>query len=318
MALDLDATEGRTVALVEETWTIGELAAAAGVTARTIRHYEAEGLLSPERTEAGHRRFDATAAGRLYEIVALRSVGLGLPEVRAVLTSDDSDEALRAIARRQLADLDEREQATRTLRSRLEELAATDPPTPTLALEATAMTIALDRITTRQGDDGTTSLAGTGRLAKDDARVEALGAIDELNAQLGLAVWHHDARATHRAALVEAQHRLFDIGGALARPESPAEVVTDDDVRALEAVIEALVAEQAPLTSFVLPGGGPYAAQLHATRTACRTAERRVVALAEGSGSAVRYLNRLSDLLFVLARDAAEDDVLWERRRPAV
>ncbi len=324
MGLDPDATADRTVAGVDAvddrpTWSIGELAAAASVSVRTIRHYEAEGLLMPAaRTRAGYRRFDADAAGRLYRVVALRSLGLGVAEVRDLLAAPDPDAALRATAARHIEALDRQVVAAHDLRDRLAALVATDDPSPTDLLEATAMTVNLDRITTRTGDDGSTSVAGR-RVRKDHARVEALGAVDDLNAQVGGAACHPDAPADHVSVLVEVQQRLFDLGADLASRRDGPGRVRAEDVTGLEQQVADLTAGQAPLTSFILPGGGPYPALLHVCRTACRTAERRVVTVADGDGTAVppaalHYLNRLSDLFFVLARDASTTEVLWEPR----
>jgi cob(I)alamin adenosyltransferase len=164
------------------------------------------------------------------------------------------------------------------------------------------------KIYTRTGDDGSTGLLGPGRVPKSAPRVEAYGAVDELNAVLGV------ARALDTGALLgtelgEIQATLFQLGAELAARE-PAllealERIADDDVTALERWIDRLDAGLSPLASFVLPGGEPLAAQLHVARTVCRRAERRVVALAREESvepRLVRYLNRLADLLFVMAR----------------
>lgn len=187
------------------------------------------------------------------------------------------------------------------------------------------MTVELNRITTRAGDRGRTNLASGPRVPKDHANVEALGAVDELNAQVGIALAQPGVPEHHRPILAQVQQRLFDLGADLAHPDGAigGPVVGDDQVRQLEAVITPLTEALPPLTSFVLPGGGLYAAHLHACRTACRTAERRVVAIGTAAGrvedeprpqeAALRYLNRLSDLFFVLAREAsAGDEVVWE------
>ncbi len=164
------------------------------------------------------------------------------------------------------------------------------------------------KIYTRTGDDGTTGLLGAGRVAKHDARVEAYGSVDELNAVLGV------ARALDPAKLVDGplariQVTLFQIGAELAAsdPRMLAALarVSDGDVAELEALIDRLEAELPPLTRFILPGGTPLAAHLHLARTVCRRAERRVTALAAREAvepRLVRWLNRLADLLFVMAR----------------
>lgn len=167
-------------------------------------------------------------------------------------------------------------------------------------------------IYTGGGDRGETGLFGGGRVSKDDLRVEAYGAVDELNASLGL------ARATGLpgeigALVARIQEELFVLGADLATPPD-ATVRADRVVRlkagaakALEPVIDRLDAALPPLRTFILPGGSPAGAALHLARTVCRRAERRVVTLARASGvspEAIVYLNRLSDLLFVMARSA--------------
>jgi cob(I)alamin adenosyltransferase len=164
------------------------------------------------------------------------------------------------------------------------------------------------RIYTRAGDDGTTQLLGPGRVPKDDARVAAYGAVDELNAALGVALTH-PLDADLRAELAAIQGDLFTVGAELATPpgrESAAlPRVPDDWAGRLEGWIDRREAELPPLRTFILPGGTPAAAALHLARAICRRAEREVVRLdrAEPVGGALlRYLNRLSDYLFVLAR----------------
>ena len=181
------------------------------------------------------------------------------------------------------------------------------------------------RIYTRTGDAGETSLAGGSRVPKDDARVAAYGDVDEANAAIG------SARATPPAEfddglLAGIQRDLFAIGGALAsrdpaalRPEQRTKLgVTAERIRALEQAIDEAERELAPLRQFVLPAGTPKAAALHLARTVCRRAERSTVRLAHEQPVAPEilvYLNRLSDLLFVLARranaDARVPDVTW-------
>jgi cob(I)alamin adenosyltransferase len=165
------------------------------------------------------------------------------------------------------------------------------------------------KIYTRTGDDGTTGLIGPGRVRKSDARVEAYGSVDELNAALG-AVGALDTGGWFAGVLGVAQARLFVIGATLAttgETRAQVEQMDDADIAGLEAAIDTLEAELAPLTQFILPGGTPLAAELHRARTVCRRAERRVVALAgqhSTDGRVLRYLNRLADLLFVMARTA--------------
>ncbi len=185
------------------------------------------------------------------------------------------------------------------------------------------------RIYTGTGDDGTTGLFGGGRVTKDALRVEAYGTVDELNSVLGLAVASlppGDQAAALGTLLTRLQSQLLDLGAELATlPENLRRAagqrvprVTADTVAALEGEIDRYTAALPPLTNFILPGGSPGAATLHLARTVCRRAERLVVALQRQSEVApltVVYLNRLSDLLFTLARAAnaaaGVSDVPW-------
>jgi cob(I)alamin adenosyltransferase len=175
----------------------------------------------------------------------------------------------------------------------------------------------LSKITTRTGDSGETGLGDGARVAKDSARVAALGDIDELNSAIGLAL-AEGLPEELRTVLVQVQHDLFDLGGELSIPGHS--VLKDAQVEALEAQLESWNAELAPLKEFILPGGSRAAAMAHVARTVCRRAERTLVSLgrAEPVGDAARrYLNRLSDLLFVagrrLNRAAGGGDVQWQR-----
>ena len=179
--------------------------------------------------------------------------------------------------------------------------------------------VTLSRIYTRGGDEGRTSLGDGARVAKHSPRVEAYGTVDEANATIGLARLHTTGEAD--AMLARIQNDLFDLGADLCRPGADVEDgrlrVIDSQVARLEREIDAMNAELAPLRSFVLPGGTPASAFLHLARTVVRRAERLEVALAENEAvnpAAIRYLNRLSDHLFVLARhlnDKGRRDVLW-------
>ncbi|PWB95094.1 cob(I)yrinic acid a,c-diamide adenosyltransferase [Methylosinus sporium] len=185
--------------------------------------------------------------------------------------------------------------------------------------------VRLDKIYTRGGDAGATSLIGGQRRRKDDLRVEAYGAVDETNAAVGLARLATGEDAALDAMLARIQNDLFDLGAELATPVAPGETlpehslaIVQSQVDRLEREIDALNAPLAPLKSFVLPGGTAAAAHLHLARTVSRRAERIMVALAnapdESVGeTALRYVNRLSDFLFVAARYANKDagDVLW-------
>lgn len=184
--------------------------------------------------------------------------------------------------------------------------------------------VVLNRIYTRTGDKGTTALAAGGRRPKHDLRIEAFGTVDETNACIGMVRLHTQGLPID-AMLSRIQNDLFDLGADLATVETgkplPYEPlrITQGQVDRLEQEIDALNGELSPLRSFVLPGGTPAAAALHLARTVCRRAERLVVALSEKadekvSPETVKYLNRLSDFLFVASRyvnDKGALDVLW-------
>ncbi|KAA0011258.1 cob(I)yrinic acid a,c-diamide adenosyltransferase [Billgrantia pellis] len=180
--------------------------------------------------------------------------------------------------------------------------------------------VKLTRIYTRTGDKGDTGLGDGSRVAKHDLRVEAFGTVDETNAVIGLAQLH--AEGELHDVLARVQNDLFDVGADLCTPEQEAPKypplrVTAAQVESLESRIDAYNAELATLRSFILPGGTPLAAHLHLARTVTRRAERLVTALMieqSVNPEVLRYLNRLSDLLFVLARRAngnGDNDVLW-------
>jgi cob(I)alamin adenosyltransferase len=172
------------------------------------------------------------------------------------------------------------------------------------------------KIYTRTGDDGTTGLLGPGRVPKSAPRVEAYGSVDELNAALGVAR-SLDAGGWVTGEIAAIQGRLFSLGAELAAtataPLAKVDRIAQADVEALEQIIDRLESELPPLVNFILPAGHVLAAQLHLARTVCRRAERRVVALTETAPVEpllVQYLNRLADLLFVMAR--------WCNRRAGV
>lgn len=177
----------------------------------------------------------------------------------------------------------------------------------------------LTKIYTRTGDDGTTGLGDGSRVPKDDARIEALGTVDELNSCLGVLL-AEPLDEDLRACLTEIQHDLFDLGGELSIPGY--EAIRADQVSALERVLERYNAALEPLKEFILPGGTRSAALCHVARTVCRRAERRLAPLASekpNTSYSLQYLNRLSDLLFVLARvlnrRQGGADVLWQKNR---
>ena len=176
----------------------------------------------------------------------------------------------------------------------------------------------LSKITTRTGDDGTTGLADGSRLSKDSPRIEAIGAVDELNSQIGLLLTE-TLPAAARAGLATIQHDLFDLGGELALPQRPA--ITEAQVVRLETLIGQFNTDLPPLKEFILPGGCRAAALCHVARTVCRQAEAVCVRLNHAeplSTFLLQYLNRLSDLLFVLTRvinrDSGQAETPWQRQ----
>jgi cob(I)alamin adenosyltransferase len=185
--------------------------------------------------------------------------------------------------------------------------------------------VVLSKIYTRTGDDGTTALGSGRRVAKYDLRVECYGTLDETNAAIGLARVHTSATIpTLDGMLARIQNDLFDLGAELCYPDESKDArgrlsVSDAQVERLEGEIDALNRELQPLRSFVLPGGTPAASFLHLARTVSRRGERLMVALASRPNepvgdAALRYINRLSDFLFVAARyanDKGKSDVLW-------
>ncbi|MCK5382629.1 MAG: cob(I)yrinic acid a,c-diamide adenosyltransferase [Gammaproteobacteria bacterium] len=177
----------------------------------------------------------------------------------------------------------------------------------------------LSKIYTRTGDDGSTGLGDGTRVDKDSLRVEAMGAVDELNTTIGMLLCHN-LPDTSQSALTNIQHSLFDIGGEICIPGSA--VITADRVDTLEQLLDSLNADLAPLKEFILPGGSPAAAACHQARAVCRRAERRTHSLAKAENInpvSIKYLNRLSDLLFVMARHinktAGMPDVFWKHDR---
>ena len=185
--------------------------------------------------------------------------------------------------------------------------------------------VVLNRIYTRTGDDGTTALGTGERRKKYDLRIAAYGTLDELNAVIGIVRLHAPAHGELDAMLTRIQNDLFDVGADLCMPDKgngPGGArldATDAQVEWLERQIDALNADLAPLRSFILPGGSAAAAYLHLARTVCRRAERLIVELKDSPGESVtpaviKYVNRLSDFLFVAARfmnDHGAGDVLW-------
>ena len=192
------------------------------------------------------------------------------------------------------------------------------------------MTVNLTRIYTRLGDDGETHLGDMSRVPKTHPRIEAYGTVDELNAQLGVALALPGVDERFAGYLQRVQNDLFDVGADISVPHTRTTSssgtgggdrsrlrLAPEQTAWLEQACDDVNAGLAPLKSFVLPGGSPAAAQLHVCRTVCRRAERRTVVCGDDvNRECVRYLNRLSDLLFILARAANEgDEPLWEPGR---
>ncbi|MEW7978277.1 MAG: cob(I)yrinic acid a,c-diamide adenosyltransferase [gamma proteobacterium symbiont of Phacoides pectinatus] len=180
----------------------------------------------------------------------------------------------------------------------------------------------LSKIYTRTGDQGTTGLGDGSRVNKESARIEAIGSVDELNSLLGVVIAHTTGDDRINTLLTTVQHRLFDLGGELALPGSRR--IDPQAVTYLEQRLDELNQTLPPLQEFILPGGIPGAAHCHHARTVCRRAERRLALLAREPGgavgaSALGYLNRLSDLLFVVARVMARqnggEETLWSNQR---
>jgi cob(I)alamin adenosyltransferase len=175
----------------------------------------------------------------------------------------------------------------------------------------------LSKIYTRTGDDGSTGLGDGSRVAKENLRVEAYGTVDETNSALGVVLGNPVLPPEIRRALTEIQHDLFDLGGELCIPGHI--IIKAAHVDRLESVLDGLNEDLPPLKEFILPGGGSAAAACHLARTICRRAERRCWSLARVesvSTDALKYLNRLSDLLFVMARvlaRGADGEVVWRR-----
>ncbi|MEZ5500574.1 MAG: cob(I)yrinic acid a,c-diamide adenosyltransferase [Steroidobacteraceae bacterium] len=178
----------------------------------------------------------------------------------------------------------------------------------------------LSKIYTRTGDDGSTGLGDGSRVAKDDPRVEAYGTVDELNSAIGVVLAHGPLPGAIATCLAEVQHELFDLGGELCIPER--QVIVASQVERLERVLDGLNEDLPPLKDFILPGGTPAAAACHVARSVCRRAERRCCTLARSAkvnAESLRFLNRLSDLLFVMARVLARagggSEVIWRHER---
>jgi len=306
-------------------WTIGELAKATGVTVRTLRHYDQLALLSPAgRSTSGRRRYGASELGRLYQILSLRSLGFSLSAIASLLDNDGGTN-LVLLAQDQLKhvtdQLDRYQDLHRRLTKLVEALGQVQaPPTDQLLeiLEVINMTVHLSRIYTRTGDGGETHLGDRSRVRKTDPRIQAYGDVDELSSHIGVAIAFGELPDDYVAWLRRIQNDLYDIGADLAVPLNDAQGkarlrIHSEYVLWLEHVCDEVNSPLKPLNSFVLPGGNRGAALLHVCRTVCRRAERHVLRVDDANPEAVRYLNRLSDLLFILARAANNGSApLWE------
>lgn len=313
-----DVTVGRTVESVAEVangWSVGELARRAGVTVRTLHHYDRIGLLRPgRRTAAGHRRYSEAEIARLYAITAWRQLGLSLAEVAAVL-EPATDDLVSQTVRRQLSRVAEHVDALTDLRQQLEVLDRQLARGGTLgtedlinATELTTMTSRLESIVTRTGDDGTTSLSEGDRIPKTDPILVAMGDIDELQASLGVIVSHPEASSELSDALREIINDLFDLGSDLGRAQGDTRQLADDRTDQLEEQIRTQGGAVGDVALPVLPTGGAISSLLHVARTTCRRAERSTVGARRSDAEpGVRYLNRLSDLLFVMALACANE-----------
>lgn len=177
----------------------------------------------------------------------------------------------------------------------------------------------ISAIVTKKGDTGETSLANGSRVAKDCLRIQAIGDVDELNSVIGLAI-SEDVANIINTELISVQNELFRLGAELATPEQEKPFIAENEVRRIEKQIQSANHELPPLKEFILPGGTRLAARLHLARSVCRRAERNTVALAREekiSPVLIKYLNRLSDLLFVSARlanqSANRPDIYWKK-----
>lgn len=304
----------------ERRWTIGELATEAGVTVRALRHYDRMGLLVPsERSQGGHRRYSHNDVGRLYRIVALRSLDFSLADIATAIESEP--EALPTLIRGQLERVEAGLALQARLRDRLKRLLSVleDNETPTPddllgALEA-LMTVRLDQIYTRSGDSGETALADGQRVAKTDPALRAAD-LEEISAHIASALAAGGLEDAQAGWLRRIQNDLLDLGGDLGRPfvegaDSPPRV-TPNYVQWLEEACDQANADLSPLDSFVIPGGPSPAPELHLARTVCRRVERSVFEIPDVNPEVGRYLNRLSDLLFIFARTVSRNhELVW-------
>jgi cob(I)alamin adenosyltransferase len=281
------------------------------------------------RSSGSHRRYTRADVSRLYRILAFRALGFPLSAVAQLLDASDG-EATVDIARRHLDHVGLQLTHYRVLHRQLTDLISAleqaEPPSPEQLfelMEATTMTVHLSRIYTRAGDNGETHLGDRTRVKKTDTRIEAYGDVDELSSHISVAIACGNLSDRDVSWLQRIQNDLYDVGADLAVPVKDAQRksrlrIGPDYTRWLEDACDEANSAQAPLRSFVIPGGTMASAQLHVCRTVCRRAERHTLRVDDANPEVIRYLNRLSDLLFILARAAnSGKDVLWEPGRHA-
>jgi cob(I)alamin adenosyltransferase len=261
---------------------------------------------------------------RLYKILSFRSLGFPLTTVARLLELDNGDALARA-TREHLEHVSKQLASYELLYRRLTDLLdllsrSREPSDKDLieVMEVMSMTVHLSRIYTRTGDAGDTQLGDRTRTPKTDPRIEAYGDVDELSSEIGVAIATGSLSPRDQAWLLRIQNDLYDVGADLAVPSNDAQGkarlrIGPEYVRWLEEACDEANARLGHLKSFVIPGGSAGAAQLHVCRTVCRRAERHVLRVADSNPEVVRYLNRLSDLLFILARSAHPEEIhLWD------
>lgn len=296
----------------DETWGIGEAARRLRTTPRTLRYYEQRGLVPAlNRDPGGQRRYNTEIEAQIRTVMNLRRLGLELSVIESLLNGDDTLMATvlqgqhvhvtQQVA--ELVDLQHRIDAV------LEGIAShhVDTAEALQVLEEMGMNIALNTIYTRAGDTGNTQVAGGVLVDKTDPGLEAMGAVDELVSALGLAVAAD--LGTHQELVRSIQHDLFDVGADIASAladRSPTSLVAHHYVARLETICDELNSTLQPTESFILPGSNATSAAVHHARAICRRAERHAWALPGLPDADRRYLNRLSDLLFILARTHEE------------
>ncbi len=333
---------------------MGQLARHVGTTVRTVRYYEQVGLLAPAtRSGGGHRRYGPGQRTRLLRILTLRELGVAIERIGPIADGADPA-ALAQVLADQRGVLEQRRTVLTQALDRISELTAapnpasaapssTRPGTPPGTppgwdhqtafdlLEGIAVSIALTRIYTRTGDDGTTSLGSPDRIDKTDPRIEVIGAVDELCAAIGVALTRCPEGPVP-VVLWRIQNELFDLGADLASPPNPTSEqkpdpepdseqsdrsttlrISADYVTRIERDCDQFNAGLQPLRSFVLTGQSSPASEIHFARAVCRRAERRAWQMPNLNPQIRHYLNRLSDLLFILARSTTEHpELLWQ------